>query len=787
MRGLERLLGLDHSQDTIDLGELFTSWRLLFERLATRAGVVLLFEDLHWADQGLFDFIAHLCEWATRSRLLVLAFSRPDDRLETLTDLGTRIELQPLSDVEIDQLVAGAVERAPASLLRSVREHAAGVPLFAVESMRMLVDRGVMTVEDDSHRYRLTGEVDDLEVPPSIHALIAARLDRLGLLERGVLRCGAILGQRFTTAAAAALVGVTTADARSLLDGLVAKQFLVVDSEPRSQSRETFGFVHRQVQRVVLSTLSRRERKARHLAAAAYLSSQALDPDLRAILAGHLVAAYEAQPTAPDAPDIRARALRLTLDAAERAEGVGALNEAVALFDQAARIESDERQSAEHLVRAARCAERYGNQETLAAEHYASARELHERAGRTREALRLRSRELCVYRWSRPPAELVAPLQEVYDALRSERDVAFADAATSLARILYGDGAAEPAEAIAAEAAEAAKSAGAHEELGLALSCRASALVELARPTDALPLFQAALEIWERHAPSEVPGSLGNIAISFAALGRFEEAVVAGRRAIAAAERVASRVHRNLAALQLARALFSLGSWDEAVAVVDDAAPETAPANRGMIIGPPLLVAIHRGQLRRARAVIDEFDREEAKSGAAFESDYRTLRNVALAHLDGDSERAAATVARADSGDYAEWPTWLPLAIDLISKAQQDEPLHQTAAALALDAVPKSSPIIVAQIARLRALLAARAGRAERAISHWIAAIDAVRTAGIVFDEASLGLELCEHYPDYASVSATLQTAETTFAALRAAPWLDRIGRVRKSSKEPAA
>jgi class 3 adenylate cyclase len=300
LRGLSRLLGIDDGQELIDLGELFSSWRLLFERLAARAPVVLLFEDLHWADQGLFDFIAHLCEWASRSQILVLVFSRPDERLDALTLLGERINLTPLSDENVEALVAAAVQSAPTALLSSVREHAAGVPLFAVESLRMLADRGVMVAEGDAQRYRVVGEVHDLEVPPSIHALVAARLDQLGELERKVLRGGAVLGQRFSLAAAAALAGVGTADTRSLLDGLVAKQFLSVDADPRSQSRGTFAFVHRQVQRVVLGTLSKRERKARHLAAVDYLSSHAPDPDVAALLAGHLVAAFEAHPTAAD-------------------------------------------------------------------------------------------------------------------------------------------------------------------------------------------------------------------------------------------------------------------------------------------------------------------------------------------------------------------------------------------------------------------------------------------------------------------------------------------------------
>ena len=773
LRAASRLLGLDDGRELIDLGELFSSWRLLFERLATRGPVVMLFEDLQWADQGLFDFIAHLCEWASRSPILVLIFSRPDERLDAVSLLGKRVDLTPLSEGDIESLIAAAVEGAPEGLLSSVRENAAGVPLFAVESLRMLAARGAMKPAGGANRYRLVSQVHDLEVPPSIHALIAARLDRLGELERSVLRGGAVLGQRFTPAAAAAVAGVGTADGRSLLDGLVSKQFLSVDTDPRSQSRGTYTFVHRQVERVVLGTLSKRERKARHLAAAEYLSEQATDPDLPAILAGHLVSAYEAHPTAPDAPDIRRRALRLTLDAAQRAESVGALNEAVGLFAQAAQIETDEARRAEHLVRAARCAERYGNEE-IAAGHYAAAGKLYEQVGQTRDALRMRARELSVYRWSRPASELIEPLRGVYEDLRGEEDAAFADAAVSLAAVLYSDGAAEPAESVSAQAARAAERVDAYEELGLALNCRASALIELARPVDALPLFQAALEIRQRYAPSEVPASLGNLAITFTALGRFEEAVTAGREAMAAGERLASRVHRNLAELQLARALFSLGRWDEAVSAVQEAAPETAPANRGMLIGPPLLVAIHRGELDEARAILDEFDQVREDSAVAFESDYRSLREVALAHLDGAHAEALSIIARAQSGDYAEWPSWLPLAVDLVSRLPGEDALREAADALAGEVVPKTSPYVKAQSARVDALLAHRSGDAERAADHWSTAIAVVSEAGMAFHEAALRLELFEHVGERAVSAEDLRAAVGTFTGLRATPWLQR-------------
>jgi class 3 adenylate cyclase/tetratricopeptide (TPR) repeat protein len=773
-RALGRLLGLDDGRTLIDRGELFSSWRMAFERLAARAPVVLLFEDLQWADQGLFDFIAHLSEWAPDARILVLVFSRPDERLDALALLGERLDLAPLGDAEIEALVSSAVDSAPPELLGRVREHAAGVPLFAVESLRMLADRGVMVPEARVQRYRLVGEVRDLDVPPSIHALVAARLDGLGALEHRALLGGAVLGRRFAVTAAAALAGVSEADARSLLGGLVAKQFLTVDTDPRSPSRGTYEFVHIQVQRVALGTLSKRERKAGHLAAVDFLAHGAPDPDLPALLAGHLMAAYEALPDADDAGSIRRRALGLTLDAAERADSVGALTEAVSLFDKAAQIESDEERRADHLTRAAQCAERGGDQEALASGYYAAARELHEHAGRRREALRLRARALYAYRWRRPPAELVGSLREIYEELSDERDSAFADAAASLAGILYADGTADAAEAIAAEAALAAENVGAYEVLGEALNWRGSALIELARPVEALEFFRATLENDQRYAPSKVPGSLGNISVTLAALGRFEEAVATGREAVATAERLASRVNRNLAALHMARALFSLGEWDEALATADEVALATAPANRGMLIGPPALVAMYRGDRERAKMVIDDFDLAEAEAGAAFESDYRSLREVVLAHLVGDWHRAEAVIARAASGDYAEWPTWLSPAIDLLTHASTDGPLHEALAALRGPVAPKTSPMVVMQIERLEALLAARAGDLTGAVGRWRAAIEAAESAGMAFNTAMLVLELAEHVPGQVGVESELQRATGTFDRLRAVPWLTR-------------
>ena len=95
--------------------------------------------------------------------------------------------------------------------------------------------------------------------------------------------------------------------------------------------------------------------------------------------------------------------------------------------------------------------------------------------------------------------------------------------------------------------------------------------------------------------------------------------------------------------------------------------------------------------------MLEDFDRDQADGGAAFKSDYRSLREVALAHLSGRHLEAKAVIDRAHSGDYAEWPTWLPLAIDLITQLRNDDVLREVAAALRREDVPKTSPMVAAQ------------------------------------------------------------------------------------------
>ena len=337
---LQHLLGLT-DRVAPDREDLHSAWRLFFERMAETSPVILLFEDLHWADAALLDFIEYLLEWSRSQPIYVLTLSRPGlgDRHPTF---GTRVRsstaltLEPLEDKAMDALLQGLVPGLPDELRATIRDRADGIPLYAVETVRMMLDRGILEAEGDG--YRVSGPVDSLQVPETLHALIAARLDGLEPAERRALEDAAVLGKTFAQRGLAALSGTEEGDLEPILASLVRKELLTLQTDPRSPDRGQYGFLQALVQRVAYETLARRERKARHLAAAAYLERDAsIDPDeLAEVIAAHYLDAYAADPDADDAETIKGQARERLLRAGERAAALAAPEDAGRAFDRAA-------------------------------------------------------------------------------------------------------------------------------------------------------------------------------------------------------------------------------------------------------------------------------------------------------------------------------------------------------------------------------------------------------------------------------------------------------------------
>jgi class 3 adenylate cyclase len=353
---LPHLLGLDeeaaHGNE-----ELFGAWRLLFERMSETGPVVLLFEDLQWADATLVEFISYLLEWSRNHAIYVLCHARPELQ-ERHPGFGrgsrnqTALFLEPLSSKAMEALLDGFVPGLPPELRERILRRAEGVPLYAVETVRMLLDRGLLIQEGSI--YRPTGTIEELEVPETLHGLIAARLDGLDPEERRLLQDASVLGKTFSKEALAALAGIAELELEGLLSALVRKEVLGVQADPRSPERGQYGFLQDLVKRVAYETLARRERKARHLAAAALLQSSfgEAEQEIVEVVASHYLAAYEAQPDAEDAAEIRSSARELLARAGERAGSLAAVAEARRYFEQAAGLAEEPPERARLLDRA---------------------------------------------------------------------------------------------------------------------------------------------------------------------------------------------------------------------------------------------------------------------------------------------------------------------------------------------------------------------------------------------------------------------------------------------------
>jgi class 3 adenylate cyclase/predicted ATPase len=337
---------------------LFAAWRIFFEQIAEQGTTVLLFEDLQWADTGLLDFIEHLLEWSKNVPMIVVTLARPE-LLDRRPDWGggtrnlTRLALEPLTDEAMRQLVDGFVPGLPEVAVKAILARADGMPLYAVETVRALVADG--RLERDGETYRPVGELGELAVPETLRSLIASRLDALDPADRSLVADASVLGQSFAVNGLAALSGQGLEVLEPRLKLLVRRELFDVEMDPRSPERGMYRFVQSLIREVAYGTLAKRERRARHLAAARYFESLG-DDELAGVLASHYVAAIDASAEGAEADAVAIQARLALSGAADRAATLGAHEQAVSYLEQAIAITTDPAEQIDLFFRAARSA-----------------------------------------------------------------------------------------------------------------------------------------------------------------------------------------------------------------------------------------------------------------------------------------------------------------------------------------------------------------------------------------------------------------------------------------------
>ncbi len=567
---LAHLIGLEE-RTAPDKQDLFAAWRLFFERLSEQGPVLMVFEDMQWADPSLLEFIAYLMEWSRAYPLFVMSLVRPDSPaagLAATTRNATLIHLEPLSPADMDKLLIGLVPGLPKPLAERIRGRAEGIPLYAVETVRTLLDRGLLVEEGSS--YRPTGEIETLEVPETLHALIAARLDGMSPDERQLAQDASVLGKTFTPQGLAVLSGHDENELRPMLSSLVAKEVLSVQADPRSPERGQYGFLQDLVRTVAYETLSKRERRAKHLAAAGYFertwSGEA--DEIVQVVASHLLEAWRLDPDDPEAPEIKGKAREMLVRAAERAAGLAAAEEAESAFERAAELSESDLERAALTERAGEMAELRGRPEA-AASRYAEATMLFEEAGQARTAARVQAR-LAGAEWQRGHVEqAIERLKNAYATLAGdEPDSDLAVVAAQLGRFLVLGSRYAEAAPLLEEALELAEQLELPEVYSQALNSKAVFLIFSDRPDEAGWLLKRALDVALEHGlTAAAMRAYNNLGEGLVSQDRFAESAALWEQQLELARRVGDRFWELTAVSGSLFSLIALGRWEDALAL----------------------------------------------------------------------------------------------------------------------------------------------------------------------------------------------------------------------------
>ena len=290
---LRPLLGLETAAGGDRADEAFSAWRRYLEALAESGPLVLVFEDLHWADDGLLEFVEHVAEWSRDAPLLLLCTARPELRERRPSWGGHRnaltIALPPLTRDETDELLSQLLRAAtaPDELREALLARAEGNPLYAEEFVRMLVERGLLVRADGGWAL----SASELPVPDSVQAMIASRIDALPAEEKAVVQAAAVIGPTFWPDAVAAVASAEHEDVARALQRVERRELL------RRQRTSTLGgeveytFRHGLVRDVAYGQIPRARRAAKHLLAADWVESLGRPEDHAETAAHHYLAA----------------------------------------------------------------------------------------------------------------------------------------------------------------------------------------------------------------------------------------------------------------------------------------------------------------------------------------------------------------------------------------------------------------------------------------------------------------------------------------------------------------
>jgi class 3 adenylate cyclase/tetratricopeptide (TPR) repeat protein len=767
------LLGIGEGAERPE--ELFAAWRTFFERMAVTGTVVLLFEDLHWADVGLLDFIDHVLEWTRDLPLYIVTLARPElvDRRPNW-GAGKRhfsaVFLEPLSEESMLALLAGLVPGLPDRPLRAIVARADGVPLYAVETVRMLVGDGRLT--ESNGVYVPTGDLSELAVPETLTAVISARLDTLDPADRALLLDASVLGQSFTIDGLSAVSGVDAADLELRLRGLVRRELLVLRADPRSPDRGQYAFVQSLIREVAYNMLARRDRKSRHLAAARFFESLETD-ELAGALAGHYLAAHENAGEGAEADALAGQARIALKAAADRASSLGAHDQAFHFLTQAFEITTNAAEQAVLAERAGEAAAAAGRHDDALA-RLEQALALFTAAGDRRSVVRVTAAigrtMLDVYR-SEPAIALLERASVEFHDLAGEPEFIVLD--SQLARAyFFGD---QPVRAV--EVADRVLDAAEHANLVPVIAdtmiTKGTSLGILGRNREGLLLVKGGGEMAEAN-------DLPRIALRSYINRTFAEGLT-DPRASFESTRVGLALARRLGLRSIATVLlgnatlgaFRVGEWDWAEGQLAEAlADELDAPHRLLLLGAlHAFTASRGGSAKEVRAEMAEQTQIAGDVQSQMQMMDAAAWGLFVAGRYAEAHDQWIASGAVMSGADREM---LPFAGR--SALWHRDPRTVRADVTRLDATGSYGRAIEAARTGLLAGAAALEGQAAEAMAGYRVALRAWRELQLPWDEAITGLEMAmfldRRDPE---VKQAIDASRRIFTELGAAPFLARL------------
>ncbi len=562
---LAGLLGLA-DMPSGERNELYAALRSFFQHVSATGTAVLLFEDIHWADDGQLEFIEELIEMSPRHPILVITLSRPQllDRHPTWGSARQHflsMHLGPLNDADMIELVSGLAPGIPDTVVGLIIERAGGVPLYAVEYVRMMINSGDLLLEGTT--YRQTRELADVALPDSLHAMVGARLDRLDDDNRALIQDAAVLGQSFTLEGMRALTGTSEDDLEPRLRDLARQELVHYDSDPRSPERGQFQFVQSVIREVAYGRIAKSDRKDRHIKVAEYYEGEA-PVEAAAIIASHYMNAFR---TGPD-DELAGKARAALMNAAQRASELKSFAQALGLVEQALEVPvADGQEAALWEFAAPLAAALFRHEEGI--DYARKALDWYADHGSPADIVRGARVLGTAYVDADEPIDAIAAMERHFDADRAREPEMMALGA-ELSRAQMRSFLNQESADVALAVLMAAEATGNTVMAVEAMNTRGTVLGGLARVHESIALLREALRLAEQHAlPYATLRALNNLEVVEAVDGI---AVLRDGwdRGYELAQRVMHGALLVRMAFNRAVGMFEDGSFDGAIAVLDD-------------------------------------------------------------------------------------------------------------------------------------------------------------------------------------------------------------------------